>query len=317
MINRVLIRIKVLQILFAYQQNGSNDLKLAENELLLSLRRSYDLYYYFLLLIVEVTHLQERRLDMRRNRYQPTEEDLRPNTRLVDNRFARQLENNLALAAYVKEHGISWANEMDFVKSVLDLILASDIYAAYRDSREDSYEADREFWRVIFRRLICGNEALEDALEDISIYWNDDIEIIETFVIKTIKRFFETDGPDRPLLPMFKDAEDRDYAVRLLRFTMLRGNEYLTRIDPHIKNWEADRVANMDRLIMQMAVAELMNFPGIPVNVTLNEYIDAAKYYSTPKSGNFINGILDAVVQELKEENKLIKVAYTAPTPEE
>ena len=182
MINRVLIRIKVLQILFAYQQNGSNDLKLAENELLLSLRRSYDLYYYFLLLIVEVTHLQERRLDMRRNRYRPAEEDLRPNTRLVDNRFARQIEANLALQAYVKEHGISWANETDFVKSVLDLILGSEIYAQYLGAKTDSYEVDRDFWRAVFRRLICGNESLEDALEDISIYWNDDIEIIETFV---------------------------------------------------------------------------------------------------------------------------------------
>lgn len=312
MINRVLIRIKVLQILFAYQQNGSNDLKLAENELLLSLRRSYDLYYYFLLLIVEVTHLQERRLDMRRNRYRPAEEDLRPNTRLVDNRFARQLEANLALQAYAKEHGISWTNETDFVKSTLDLILASELYTAYRDAKDDSYEADREFWRAAFRRLICGNEALEDTLEDISIYWNDDIEIIETFVIKTIKRFTEDDGPDHPLLPMFKDEEDRDYAIRLLRLTIEHGDEYLTRINRHLKNWESDRVANMDRLIMQMALAELMNFPKIPINVTLNEYIDAAKYYSTPKSGTFINGILDAVVQELKEENKLVKVPLAA-----
>ena len=308
MINRVLIRIKVLQILFAYQQNGSNDLKLAENELLLSLRRSYDLYYYFLLLIVEVTHLQERRLDMRRNRYRPAEEDLRPNTRLVDNRFARQIEANLALQAYVKEHGISWANETDFVKSVLDLILGSEIYAQYLGAKTDSYEVDRDFWRAVFRRLICGNESLEDALEDISIYWNDDIEIIETFVIKTIKYSTAADGPDRPLLPMFKDAEDRDYAIRLLHLTMLRGQEYLARIDRHLKNWESDRVASMDRLIMQMAVAELINFPTIPVNVTLNEYIDAAKYYSTPKSSTFINGILDAVVQDLKEENKLVKV---------
>lgn len=311
MINRVLIRIKVLQILFAYQQNGSNDLKLAENELLLSLRRSYDLYYYFLLLIVEVTHLQEQRLDRRRHRYRPTEEDLNPNMRLVNNRLARQIEANLTLQAYVKEHGISWANETDFVKSVLDLILASEIYTDYCHS-SDTYEADRTFWRNAFRRLICGNETLEDALEDISIYWNDDIDIIETFVIKTIKQFTEGNGPDHPLLPMFKDNEDRDFAIRLLRLTMEHGPEYLARIDRHLRNWETDRVANMDRIIMQMAMAELLNFPTIPVNVTLNEYIDAAKYYSTPKSGTFINGILDSVVQELKEENKLIKVPFAA-----
>ncbi len=308
MINRILIRIKVLQIVFAYYQNGSNDLKVAENELLLSLRRSYDLYYYFLLLVVEVTRLQERRIDARKNKYLPTEEELHPNMRLVNNRFARQLEANEMLQAYVKEHGISWVNETDFVKTVLDLILTSDLYAEYKENVDDSYEADREFWRAVFRRLICGNEELESALEDISIYWNDDIEIIETFVIKTIKRFQESRESKQDLLPMFKDDEDREYAIQLFRRTLLHGEEYRERINRHLKNWESERVANMDLYIMQIAMAELLGFPNIPVSVTLNEYIEAAKYYSTPKSGTFINGILDAIVQELKEDKLLLKV---------
>lgn len=307
MINRILIRIKVLQIVFAYYQNGGNDLKVAENELLLSLRRSYDLYYYFLLLIVEVTRLQERRIDTGKNKYLPTEEELCPNMRLVNNRFARQVERNEALQAYIKEHGVSWVNETDFVKTVLDLILKSDVYAQYKESQDDSYEADREFWRAVFRRVICGNEDLEAALEDISIYWNDDVEIIETFVIKTIKRFEESAGTKQDLLPMFKDDEDREYALQLFRQTLLHGEEYRERIDRHTKNWESERVANMDLIIMQMAMAELLNFPNIPINVTLNEYIEAAKFYSTPKSGTFINGILDAVVHELKAEKRLFK----------
>ncbi len=307
MINRILIRIKVLQIVFAYYQNGSNDLKVAENELLLSLRRSYDLYYYFLLLIVEVTRLQERRIDARKNKYLPTEEELHPNMRLVNNRFARQLEANEMLQAYVKEHGISWVNETDFVKTVLDLILTSDLYAEYKENVDDSYEADRNFWRAVFRKLICGNEELENALEDISIYWNDDIEIIETFVIKTIKRFQEARESKQDLLPMFKDDEDREYAIQLFRRTLLHGEEYRERINRHLKNWESERVANMDLYIMQIAMAELLGFPNIPVSVTLNEYIEAAKYYSTPKSGTFINGILDAIVQELKEDKLLLK----------
>ena len=170
MINRILIRIKVLQIVFAYYQNGNSDLNVAENELHLSLRRSYDLYYYFLLLIIEATHLQEQRVDARKHKLRPTDEDLKPNTRLIDNRFARQLETNEMLLAYVKEHGVSWVNETDFVKRILDLILKSDLYAEYIDNPNDSYETDQEFWRAVFRKLICGNEDIEDALEDISIY---------------------------------------------------------------------------------------------------------------------------------------------------
>jgi len=307
MINRVLIRIKVLQIVFAYYQNGNNEIQVAENELLLSLRRSYDLYHYFLLLIAETTRLQERRLDVRKHKYLPTDEDLHPNTRLIDNRFARQIETNEMLHRYVRKHGISWTDEMDFVKKVLDMILASDIYAKYLQNPVDNYETDREFWRSVFRHLICGNEEIEDALEDISIYWNDDVEIIETFVLKTIKRFDEAKGNRQELLPMFKDEEDEEFVLRLFHKTIQYEDEYRERINRHTKNWESERVANMDMVIMQVALAELLNFPKIPVSVTLNEYIDAAKYYSTPKSGQFINGVLDSIVKELRNEKILLK----------
>jgi len=297
----------VLQIVFAYYQNGSNDLKVAENELRLSLRRSYDLYYYFLLLIIEVTHLQERRLDARKNKLRPTEDDLLPNTRLINNRFARQLETNEMLLDYVKEHGVSWVNETDFIKNVLDMILDSDLYAQYINNPDESYEVDREFWRAVFRKLICGNQEIEDALEDISIYWNDDIEIIQTFVLKTIKRFNEENESGETLLPMFKDEEDQEFVSELFRKSIEQGDKYREWIDRHMKNWESERVANMDLIIMQVALAEIMNFPKIPIKVSLNEYIDAAKYYSTPKSGTFINGILDSIVRELKKEKILLK----------
>ncbi|MDR1407217.1 MAG: transcription antitermination factor NusB [Tannerella sp.] len=307
MINRVLIRIKILQMVFAFYGNENEDSKVAENELLLSLRRSYDLYYYFLMLIVEITNLQERKLDMRRHKYRPTEEELNPNMRLVNNRFARQLETNEMLLRYAKEHGISWVNEMDFVKKVLDIILESSLYRNYMDSLEESYDADRDFWRAVFRKLICGNETLKDDLEDISIYWNDDVEIIETFVIKTIKRFTESDGNRQELLPMFKDHEDYDFAVNLFRHTIRNGDAYREQITGHIQNWELERIANMDLIIMQVALAEIMNFPKIPISVTMNEYLDAARYYSTPKSATFINGILDSIIKELKKEKLLLK----------
>ena len=307
MINRILIRIKVLQIVYAYYQKGANDLKVAENELLLSLRRSYDLYFYFLMLIVDVTRMYERMIEKRRNRYQPTDEDRNPDMRLFNNRLANQIAENEDLQKYCKEHGISWTDEADFVKKILEMIMASDIYAGYIINKEDNYETDKEFWRLVFKRLICNNEFVEDFLEEKSIYWNEDIDIIESFVIKTIKRFNEEKGSRQELMPMFNSADDYDYVVKLFRQTLLNGDKYRERIDKHMKNWESERVANMDMVIMQIALAEILNFPTIPVNVTLNEYIDAAKYYSTPKSGTFINGVLDSIVEELKAEKLIMK----------
>jgi N utilization substance protein B len=307
MINRILIRIKVLQIIYSYYQNGNKDLNTAEKELLFSLQKSYDLYHYFLLLLIDVTNLQKRILDSRKNKYVPSEDELNPNTRLIDNRFIAQLEQNLALKKQVAQEGLSWSNDADFVKNILDLILESDIYEEYMANPDDSYEVDKEFWRQVFKKIICTNDQIEEYLEDKSIYWNDDIEIVQTFTLKTIKKFEEANGERQPLLPMFKDEEDRDFAIKLFRQSLLKGNEFRERISSHMKNWEAERIANMDYLIMQLALAEITTFPSIPINVTLNEYIDIAKYYSTPKSGTFINGILDAIVSELKKENLLFK----------
>ena len=237
----------------------------------------------------------------------PTDEDLNPNTRFIDNRFVAQLAENEMLQKNVSEQGLSWDNDEEFVKMVLDLILSSNIYAEYLANEDDSYETDREFWRAVFKNLICGNDDIIEYLEDKSIYWNDDIEIVETFALKTIKKFEESAGKKQPIQPMFKDLEDKAFAVKLFRQSLLKGKEYRERINKHIKNWEAERIANMDLIIMQVAIAEILNFPTIPVSVSLNEYIDAAKYYSTPKSGTFINGILDSIVNELKAEKLLFK----------
>lgn len=307
MINRILIRIKVLQIVYSYYQNGNGDLKVAENELLFSLQKSYDLYHYFLLLIVDVTNLQKRMLEARKNKLMPTDAERNPNTRLIDNRFAAQLESNEALQKYVSEQGISWSNDEDFIKSVLEHILASDTYKTYIGNENDSYETDKDFWRTVFKKLICGNEMIEEHLEDKSIYWNDDIEIVETFAMKTMKQFEEKQGRKQALLPMFKDLEDKSFAIKLFRQSLLKGQEFREQINRHMKNWETERIANMDLIIMQVALAEIVTFPSIPVNVTLNEYIDTAKYYSTPKSANFINGILDSIVGELKKDKLLLK----------
>jgi N utilization substance protein B len=297
----------VLQIVYSYYQNDLQDPKIAENELNFSLRKSYDLYMYLLLLIVDITKLQNRILENRKNKYMPTEEELNPNMRLVNNRFARQVEENNTLRGYVNEQGLSWENDEDFLKMTLDLILRSETYKEYIENPDDSYETDKEFWREIFKKVICANDDIEEFLQDKSIYWNDDIRIVETFVLKTIKQFAEENGAEQKLLPMYKDLQDKSFAITLFRQTLLRGPELRERMNKHMKNWEAERVANMDLLIMQLALAEILSFPSIPVNVTLNEYIDLAKYYSTPKSSTFINGILDSTVAELKKENLLLK----------
>ncbi|GHT43790.1 N utilization substance protein B [Bacteroidia bacterium] len=307
MLNRILIRIKVLQVLYAYYQNGDGSLKVAENEMLFSLQKSYDLYHYLLLLIVDVTNLHDRILDNKKHKYTPTWEDLNPNMRFVENRFAKQLSRNRELLKHVEEHKISWINDADFLKDVLDTILASEEYGRYMNKTESSYEGDKALWRDIFKNHICESEMVSGYLEDKSIYWNDDVDIIESFVLKTLRQFTEEEAEFQPLLPMFTDEDVRLFPIQLLRKAILSGEEYRERISRHAQNWETERLANMDVYIMQLAIAELLSFPSIPISVTLNEYIDMAKYYSTPKSGIFINGILDSIVNELKKEGRLLK----------
>jgi N utilization substance protein B len=307
MINRILIRIKVLQIVYSFYQKGSENLNSAENELLRSLQKSYDLYHYLLLLITTLTDAEQKRLDALKHKYLPTEQELNPNTRLIDNRFAEQLRTNDALERFANRYGRIWEEEdSGFIRNLLTEIVQSDIYKEYLQW-PDTYEADQEFWRKVFKNIILENEPLFDILEEKNIYWNSDTEIIGTFVLKTIKQF----GPETPesqeLLPMFKSDEDRQFAVRLLHKTILEYEENEELINRQIKNWDLERIALIDLYIMQIALSEIKNFPSIPVNVSLNEYIDLAKYYSTPKSGTFINGILDSIVNELKTNGILFK----------
>lgn len=307
MINRVLIRIRVVQMLFSYSQNGTNDLKKAENEFLFSLQKSYDLYFYLLLLLVELTDAYAGRVDARKSKLLPTQEDMSPNTKMLDNKFINQLRANKQFTKYLEERPFSWTEHEAFVRNILNNILDSEIYKEYCQSNNEDYNEDREFWRKVFKQIICASEDLYTLLEDESLFWNDDIEIVQSFVIKTIKRFEEKNGAEQMLLPMFKDDSDREFAIKLLRESLLNSKEYREIIDKYTKNWESERIAIMDMIIMQIATAEILNFPSIPISVTLNEYIDISKSYSTAKSASFINGILDTMVKEFKEQKKIIK----------
>lgn len=307
MINRVLIRLKIVQIVYAYYQNGGKNLDTAEKELFFSLSKAYDLYNYLLLLMVEVTKQANKRLNAAKNKLVPTKEELFPNTKFVENRFIAQLEVNKQLLEFSNNQKKTWENEADFVKTLCDKILESDIYKEYMASETSSYEEDRELWRKLYKNIIFNNIELDQVLEDQSLYWNDDKEIVDTFVLKTIKRFDEKNGAKQELLPEFKDEEDQDFARRLFRRTILNADYYRHLISENTKNWDLDRVAFMDVVIMQIALAEILSFPNIPVGVSLNEYVEIAKLYSTPKSGGFINGTLDGIVNSLKKENKLTK----------
>lgn len=312
MINRALLRIKVIQILYSYYKGDVKSLPLIEKELFFSIEKTYDLYFHLLQLSIEITRYADSRLEARRNKLRPTEEDLNPNTRFVDNRLIKQLSQNVYLKDYLTKQKLSWVNYPELVKDIYDKIVASDFYQEYMDASENDYNADKDIWRKIYKKIILQDEDFDEAVEEQSIFWTDDIEIVISFVIKTIKKFEEENGKEQELLPMFRDDEDREFALKLLRTTIQNEEEYVKIIDEHTKNWELDRIAFMDILIMQTAIAEVCTFPTIPINVTFNEYIEISKKYSTEKSGTFINGVLDKIIAQLKAENKFIKVMMFA-----
>ena len=307
MINRNLIRIRIVQIVYSWYQNTNKDLRNAEKELLFGLQKSYDLYYYMLQLMVELTRTYENRVEAKKNKFLPSDEDLNPNTNLLNNKFILQLQDNAQFNKYLNERPMTWETNDSFVKNLLDTILASDAYNEYINLSAPTYNEDREFWRKTFKQYIYLNEELDDILEDESIYWNDDVEIVQTFVMKSIKQFSEEKKENQPLLPMFKDEEDKQYALKLLHDTILNKEKYRALIEKHTEKWDFDRIAFMDLIIMQVALAEIFTFETIPTSVSLNEYIEIAKSYSTPKSGLFINGILDSIVNELKKQNVIFK----------
>lgn len=306
MINRKLIRVKIVQLTYAYYQNGHHNMDTAEKELLFSLSKAYDLYNYLLGLIVAITQEERRRVDIatRRAEREGTEG---PSQRFAFNKFATQLEENKQLNLFMEDKKMSWENDVEAVRKLCDQIERSPLYQEYMMSDAEDYETDRELWRRIYRTLIQGNEDLDAILEEKSLYWNDDKEIVDTFVLKTIKRFDPANKADQELLPEYDDTEDREYALKLFRSTILNADTYQRYMSETSRNWNFSRLAYMDVVLMQIAIAEMLTFPNIPISVTINEYVDLAKLYSTPKSGGYINGMLDAIARHLVDTGRLLK----------
>lgn len=307
MINRALIRTKVVQIIYAYYQNGNKNIDSVEKELLFSLSKAYDLYILLLQLIVAVTNMASLRVEVEEKKNARLSLDGKPNRKFVDNRFVAQLEANKMLKTLVEGSNKNWDNEENCVRSILDKILESDIYKEYMATTESSYEEDRELWRKLYKTFFFNNDDLDATLEEMSLYWNDDKEIVDTFVLKTIKRFEEANGVKQELLPEYKDEDDKDFACRLLRSTILNGENYRRLMGEYTRNWELNRLAFMDVIIMQIAIAEMFAFPNIPISVTINEYVDIAKTYSTQKSGGYVNAMLDNIAKGLIAEKRILK----------
>ena len=307
MINRELIRIKVVQLTYAYYQNGNRNLDNAEKELLFSLSKAYDLYNLLLELIVAVAREERRRVEIGSQRALREGKEL-PSTKFVENKFSTQLEDNKMLKQFVEAQKLSWEDNIEFVRKLCNLIEDSSLYQEYMASTEDSYEADRELWRKLYKQLIQENADLDAVLEDRSLYWNDDKEVVDTFVLKTIKRFDPKNGSRQELLPEYKDEEDKDFARKLFRATILNADTYQRYMSETSRNWDFSRLAYMDVVIMQIAIAEMVTFPNVPINVTINEYVELANLYSTHKSGGYINGMLDSIARYLVKTGKVMKV---------
>ena len=309
MINRVLIRTKVVQNLYSYMlTRPERTLNNALKDLDTCMEKTYELYHYLMKLPVELTHIQEMRLDEARNKYLPTEEDLNPNMKFVNNRLVAALAGDELLQQFAQDHTITWNDNPIFERMMLDKVLKSDLYNDYMAENEDSMMSDSLLWQQLMKQVILPDENMIEEVEQRSLFWTeDDLDLIGQFVCKTFRRI--ADGDENPILPIFKDEEDADFGKQLLQETVTQMPQNSELIDELVEGsrWDKDRIVLMDRIIMCTALAELCSFDKIPTAVTLNEYIELAKNFSTPGSGQFVNGILNNAVRQLRKDGKILK----------
>lgn len=316
MINRELIRLKVVQLVYSYYQNEGKAFDIAEKELDYSLNKAYELYEYLLTVLIELKRVAERKDAVRLAREKRTGVvvgGVSPDHQFACNQLLQQFADNKALMEFQEKRKGTWMEEDAFVKKLYTQCVESDIYQFYIDKEDFSYEADRELVRKLYKTFVCNNDDFNAMIEEHSLYWNDDKDIVDSFVLKTIKRFNADSKPTQELLPPYDSEDDRNFANELFRATLTRGPELREIIKGNTKNWEFNRLAFMDVIIMQIALAEILTFDSIPLNVTFNEYLDIAKVYSTPRSSSYINGMLDAIVRKLHNEGRTDKVRENRP----
>ncbi|MGV6861579.1 MAG: transcription antitermination factor NusB [Putridiphycobacter sp.] len=310
MLNRRHLRTKVLQILYAFFQTEEAELHQYEKELFKSVDKMYDLYIYFLLIFDELHTFAENRIEERKNKILPSDDDLNPNTKFVDNRIVNLLRINADLKRQSETRKINWnsAEKNDLMRKLFLAVMESEIFQNYMESEVNSFEEDQRFLQDIFKTEIANFGLLHDFFEDDNIYWIEDIDLVCSMVLRTFRNFSEEDDHLSAILPLYKDEEDeKNFIKTLLRRTIANEAENNEIIDSLTSNWDFDRIAKMDVILLKMALTELMEFSSIPTKVTLNEYIEISKFYSSPQSKVFINGVLDKAIIRLKSEGKIKK----------
>lgn len=296
-----------MQSVYAMQQSHNDDLIKEEKFLKHSIQKMYDLYVLNLQLLVEVQKLARKRIELSKKKILATKEDLNPNTKFINNKLINLLNESVSLEGYVELNKLNyWKLDDEYVKILLDELQNSDMYKKYMSTVEDSYNVDRAFIIEFFREIIAPNEKLADYFEDKMISWIDDIPFVNTWIIKSLNK----QKPQNPFIlgSLYKDNEDKLFVSKLFTKTMLNQHKYEEDIIEKTPNWEADRIADIDMIIIKMAITEFLHFPSIPSRVSINEYIELAKDYSTNKSGYFINGVLDKLAKDYLASDKMVKI---------
>ena len=306
MISRRMLRIKVLKALYAHMKSDADSLMASEKMLVTSIDKTYDLYFLMLSLIVEMAHYAEQRQEMAKKKQLPTYEDLNPNRKFVDNAVVRLIAQSDSVNDYLAARKLSWAQYPELIKTLFAQLEQSDYYKKYMTSQERSFREDLALVTEFFTRELEESEVLENAIDEMSILWNDDLGFALIMVTRTLSNM-RPSHVEVKVLPKFKSIEDLDFARELFAKTAVNFDTYQEEIEKYTRNWDVERIAFMDNLIMAAAMAELITFPSIPVKVTLDEYIEIAKFYSTQGSSTFINGILDKIVASLNEQGKINK----------
>ena len=305
MLSRRLLRIKVIKALFAHLKSGADNMMASEKNLMASVDKAYDLYNLMLTLPVEIARYAEHRQELARQKKLPTYEDLNPNTKFVDNSVIRIIANTDAVNDYTAARKLNWSLYPEFIRTLYAQLTESDYYKSYMQRSERSFADDRQLVEDFFKSLQeC--EALDTVLEEMSILWDDDLGYILMMILRTLSNLRPT-HTELKVAPKFKSEEDPQFVKTLFEKTLVNFGEYQRYIEKFTANWDIERIVFMDNLIIGTAMAELLNFPSIPVKVTLDEYIEISKYYSTPGSSVFINGVLDKIVESLTAEGRIKK----------
>ncbi len=309
MLNRRHIRIKVMQTLYAFKGGESDDFSKDQKFLLFSIDNMYNLYLLIMALLIAVKKRAESDLVKKQNKHLATAEDKNPNRKFINNQVLGLISSNFQLNNVLQTHKITnWELDDEYVEIIFRAILASDLYADYMKTRVSDFKEDKTFVIDIFKDIIAPNSKLYDYLEDKNLTWLDDLPIVNTTILKLLRKVKET-PPDNYFTPkLYKDIDDKEFAISLFKKTLLNKTALNKEIDLKTQNWDSERIASIDHVLMQMAICEIKNFPSIPVKVTINEYLEIAKEYSTPKSSIFINGILDKLVKEYQQSGTLNKV---------